>query len=58
MTKIVELHTYTAILTFHSQKLDKIVNQGDQIQAPSSLGSEWVAQKLAIKNPIPKQNTP
>lgn len=58
MSKTVKLHTYTAILSFRSKKLGKTFKAGDQIKAPMSLGSDWVSDKVATKNPNPKQNTP
>lgn len=49
MSKIIKLHTYTALIAFRSVKLGKRFEAGDEIKAPESIGSVWVQSNLATK---------
>lgn len=53
----VKLNTYTALTDFTSASLKKSFKKGDQIKAPSSIGMQWVLQKVAIKNLNHKKTT-
>ena len=54
MSKIEKLATYTAEIDFFSKSLRKVILKGQQVKAPVSLGSQWVKQNLASKNPTIK----
>lgn len=55
MSKPVRLYNYEALTDFTSIKLQKTVKKGDIIKAPSSLGSQWIKSKIAIKSKTSKQ---
>lgn len=57
MSKLEKVSQYTALTDFFSKKLKKAILTGQVITAPASLGSEWVKQNLAIKNPPIKTTT-